>query len=284
MPSPKRDSSSPRSASGSVSTSGGKAMIRGIAAVALVGVLLFGVVSARGEVTREGNLQVAVSGKLSPQSLPRNGLAPVSVTVGGKVSTTDGTEPPQLRKLVIEINRHGRLDSTGLPTCKVGAIRTASNGRALGACGPSLVGEGKFVGTLTLPGAAPYPLDGKLLVFNGTEHGRPVLFGHIFSPHPFATSFVITFGIKRSDKGTYGTVLTANLKKALGTQRNLTSIEMTLDRRYSFKGQPRTYVSAGCPAPKGVKVVGYPLARTSFSFADGRSLVNTVNRSCKVRG
>jgi hypothetical protein len=254
-----------------------------LAAAALIGLLALGAVLARAEVEQKGNLRVTVSGGLSPHTLPSSGTAPVAVTVGGKISTTDGTEPPQLRKLTIEINRHGRLDASGLPTCQASAIRTASNGRALGICGPSLLGEGRYFGTLTLPGATPYAIKGKLLVFNGIEHGRPVLLGHVFSPHPFATSFVITFGIK-GGKGTYGTVLTANLKQALGTQRNLTGIEMTLDRRYSYKGARRSYVSAGCPAPKGVNVVGYSLARTTFGFADGRTLTTTLNRSCRARG
>lgn len=254
-------------------------------AVAIAATLaLVGVALAQAEVQQTGNLRVAVSGKLLPRDLPRHGNAPVSVSVGGKITTTDETQPPQLRSLTIEINRHGQLDATGLPTCNVAAIRTASNGRALGSCGSSLVGEGKFFGTLTLPGAAPYPIEGKLLVFNGTEHGRQVLYGHVFSPHPFATSFVITFEIKSGGKGTYGTVLVADMKKALGTQKNLTGIEMTLNRRYSYKGKRRSYVSAGCPAPQGVNLVSFPLARTSFSFADGRKLTTVLNRSCRARG
>lgn len=250
----------------------------------LLALLALGATLAQAEITRQGNLQVAVEGKLSPSRLPRSGSAPVAVTVAGKIATTDETTLPQLKKLTIEINRHGHLDSTGLPTCKIGLIRTASNGRALGACGSALVGEGKFFGTITLPGAAPYPIEGKLLVFNGTEHGKPVLYGHIFSPHPFATSFVIAFQISNKGKGPYATTLTADLAKALGTQRNLTGIEMTLSRRYSYKGRQRSYVSAGCPAPKGFPGASYPLARTSFAFAGGTTLSATLNRSCKARG
>jgi hypothetical protein len=239
---------------------------------------------ASAEVTQKGDLRLSVQGKLSPKTLPRQGVAPVSVSVAGKVSTTDGTEPPQMRRLTIEINRHGRIDSTGLPTCEATSIKTASNGHALAVCGPALVGEGKFFGTITLPGAAPYPIEGKLLVFNATEHGRPVLLGHIYSPHPFATSFVIAFKIATKAKGTYGTTLVANLTEALGTQRNLTGIEMTLSRRYSYKGRSRSYISAGCPAPKGFPSATYPLARTSFAFADGTKLSTVLNRTCGARG
>jgi hypothetical protein len=239
---------------------------------------------ASAEVAQKGDLRVSMSGKLSPHVLPRKGVAPVSVSVGGRISTTDETEPPQLRQMTVEINRHGRIESAGLPICNAGQIRTASNGRALATCGKALVGEGKFLGTITLPGSAPYPIEGKLLVFNGREHGRSVLLGHIYSPHPFATSFVISFAIRSIHGGTYGTILTANLRKALGSKKNLTGIEMTLSRRYSYKGKRRSYVSAGCPAPKGFSSIPYPLARTSFGFADGRKLSEVLNRTCGARG
>jgi hypothetical protein len=253
-------------------------------AIALALLLFGGGALASAEVAQNGNLRVSMSGELLPHVLPRKGVAPVSVTVGGKISTTDETEPPQLRQMTVEINRHGRIESTGLPICNAGKIRTASNGRALAICGNALVGEGKFSGTVTLPGSAPYPIEGKLLMFNGREHGHPALLGHIYTPHPFATSFVISFAISAKRKGNYGTVLTADLRKALGSKKNLTGIEMTLSRRYSYKGRRRSYVSAGCPAPKGVRSVPYALARTSFAFADGRKLGEVLNRSCGARG
>jgi len=239
---------------------------------------------ATAAITQKDNLRVTVSAKMTPHALPRSGTAPVSVSVAGQVSTTDESTPPQLQKLTIEINRHGRIDSAGLPVCKVGLIRTASNGRALGACGSALVGQGRFFGTITLPGSAPYPIEGKLLVFNGKEHGKPVLLGHIFSPHPFATSFVITFEIKSNRHGAYGTTLTANMTKALGNKRNLTGLEMTLSRRYTYRGKAHSYISAGCPAPKGFPGAVFPLARTAFSFAGGTKLTSTLTSDCKVRG
>jgi hypothetical protein len=261
---------------------GHKPMIRAV--VLAVALSLAGGSLAAAEVVQHGTLRVSVQGELTPKTLPRTGTAPVAVKVGGRVSTTDGAEPPQLQKLTIEINRHGRIDSTGLPTCKAAAIQTASNGRALAVCGPALVGEGKFFGTITLPGAAPYPIEGKLLVFNASEHGRPLLLGHIYSAHPFATSFVIAFKVATKAKGTYGTTLVADLGAELGSQRNLTGIEMTLSRRYSYQGQAHSYISAGCPAPKGFPSADYPLARTSFAFAGGAKLTTVLNRSCGARG
>ncbi len=252
--------------------------------VGLLALLLAaGATLAHAEITQKGNLRVVVSAKMSPRALPRTGAAPISVSVGGRISTTDESTPPQLKELRIEINRNGRLDYQGLPICAIDKIQPASNGRALSACRSSLVGEGKFLGTITLPGSAPYPIEGKLLVFNGSEHGHQVLLAHIYSPHPFATSFVMTFQITANRHGTYGTTLSANLTKALGNKRNLTGIEMTLSRRWSSGGRSHSYLSAGCPAPKGFGGAPFPLARTSFAFAGGTKLTTTVTSECRVR-
>jgi hypothetical protein len=121
------------------------------------------------------------------------------------------------------------------------------------------------------------------LVFNAKEGDRPVLFGQIYAPHPFATSFVIVFKLQRLAKGTYGTALTASLPEALGSWGNLTGIEMTLQRRYSYKGKSHSYISAGCPAPEGAGQAAFALARTSFGFEGGQRLSSVLSGSCRVR-
>jgi hypothetical protein len=250
----------------------------------LLPVLLIAAAYASAEVEQQGNLRVSVDGDLSPHTLPRKGAGPVSVEIGGQIASTDGTTPPQLRELKIEINRHGRFDYTGLPTCKLSQIQPASDSRALANCRAALVGEGRFKGTIILPGSEPFPIEGRLLVFNGSEGGRQALFGHIYTPEPFGTSFVIRFASSTRKSGSYGTVLTANLRQALGQKRTLSAIEMKLSRRFTYKGKRRSFLSAGCPAPKGFQLAGYPLARTTFAFADGRKLTTVLNRSCRARG
>lgn len=66
-------------------------------------------------VTQKDNLRISVDGKLAPKKLPRKGTAPVSVSVGWDISTADGSPPPRLKTLKVEINRHGVLDYAGLP-------------------------------------------------------------------------------------------------------------------------------------------------------------------------
>jgi hypothetical protein len=255
----------------------------GASAMLVLCLILAPVALVRAEVAQKDNVRVAVSGKMSPSSLPRDESAPIAVSVGGEISSTDETPPPQLKTLKIEINRHGHLDNTGLPTCRYNSIQPASTSRALAACRPALVGEGRFTANVVLQGQEPYPTEGRLLVFNGERDGKPVLFGQIYAPRPFANSFVIVFTVKRLSRGTYGTALMASLPAAMGNWGYLTGMEMHLGRRYRYRGKSHSFLSASCPAPKGFGQAVFPLARTSFDFAGSLGLSETLTRSCKVR-
>jgi hypothetical protein len=237
---------------------------------------------AQAEIAQKGDVRVTISGELSPKRLPRAGQAPIAVSVGGQISTTDQSPPPRLQSMKIELNRAGKIDYTGLPLCPYGAIQTASSQRALSACRGALVGRGSFDAEITLAGQAPYPISGKLLAFNGKSKGKPVLFGQIYAANPFATSFVIVFAIGKAAKGSYGTELSATLPKALGTWGKLTGIELKLSRHYSYRGKSHSYLSAGCPAPKGISQVSFPLARASFDFEGGKVLSSVLERSCRA--
>jgi DNA-binding beta-propeller fold protein YncE len=236
------------------------------------------------QVTQQGDLRIAVSGRLSPHRLPRSGQAPISVTVGGQIESAAGGEPAQLKALEIEINRNGHLDATGLPLCPLAKIQPASTNRALANCRASLLGRGSFSALVGLGEQEPYQTHGKLLLFNAKRHGKPLLYGQIYASHPFATSFVIPFAVKPIKGGRFGTLLSATLPASLLAWGKLTGIELTLSRRYAYRGKPRSYVSAGCPAPKGFAKAPFALARTTFAFEGGAKLDSTLTETCEVRG
>jgi hypothetical protein len=95
---------------------------------------------------------------------------------------------------------------------------------------------------------------------------------------------VITFKIAQRAHGSFGTVLSASLPEALGNWGYVTGIEMRLSQRYSYGGKRRSYLSAGCPAPKGFGKVEFPLIKASFVFDGGRKLNSTLNRTCRAKG
>jgi hypothetical protein len=232
---------------------------------------------------RKGTQQVNVAGSIAPKRLPRESAAPVSVSIGGAITTTDQSPPPELTELQVDLNRHGHLETAGLPLCRANQIHPASTSRALSECGRSLVGSGSISVDVVLSGQEPYPTTGRMLLFNGTYRHKHALLGQIYSVHPFANSFVIPFVIHEKAKGIYGLSLDAKLPAALISWGRVTGLKLELRRSYSYAGRRRSFINASCPAPKGFTKAPFTLARTSFRFADSRTLSQTVSDQCRVR-
>lgn len=248
----------------------------------LAGALLLAGPMASAELTQRGNLRVSLDGKLSPHALPREGGAPVWVTVDSHITTTDGASPPQLQRITIAINRYGRLDTRGLPVCRWSDIQPSSTVAALRACRASRIGEGSFSANVAIPTQAPFPSKGKVIAFNGRRHGKPVILAHVYGVEPVPTSYTLPFSIEHAE-GTFATILTASLPRTTGEWGFVTGVRMTLHRTFTYRGRPRSYLRAVCPAPEGFGSAVFPLAKARFSFANRESLSATVVRSCGVR-
>jgi len=238
---------------------------------------------AHATVVQEGNLRITVLSQVLPYKLPRKGTAPIAVFVSGHLSEPHGGIPSQLQEMTVEVNKHGLLQSKGLPSCPLSRIQPASTQRALESCGDALIGSGQFWAHIVLPDQGAYPTHGRLLIFNGRQKGAPVIFTHIFTANPFFSSFVIPFAIQKKSNGAYGTKLTASLPQALGDWGYVDRIKLTLKRKYRFGGKELSYFNAGCPAPEGSKRTVFPLALASFAFADGSQLAAKVEKACAVK-
>ena len=234
-------------------------------------------------IVQRSGIKVSFEGKLAPKKLPRHGSAPVRVAVGAKIAGVEGKDPPQLKTISIAINRYGHFDPTGLPICTERDIQPATNQNALKACRDSLVGVGSFEAKVLLSQQSPFPAEGKMYAFNGRIHGKPAILAHVYGTNPVPTSFTFPFELKPS-KGTYGTVLKAKLPQATGNSGYITGLSMNLGRNFSFKGKRRSYLSASCPAPKGISKAPFSLAHATFDFKGGRSIGSTLVRTCGVRG
>jgi hypothetical protein len=236
---------------------------------------------AAAEVTQEGNLRVSFEGGIFPHALPRQGVAPVQVTLSGEIKTTDGLPPPQLRTISLAINRNGKLDYRGLPACHYHQIQPASTREAIETCPDSVIGKGDFKANVVLPEQSPFPSSGRVIAFNGTLHGRHVVFAHIYGTDPLPQSRVLSFELGRAS-GTYRTTLTAELPRVAAEWGYVSGVSLSLKRNFRYNGKDRSFLSAGCPAPKGFPGATFSLARASFGFEDGRTLSSTLTRSCGV--
>jgi hypothetical protein len=251
-------------------------------AALLVAATFLAAAAAQAERLVRGNLEISVLGRIEPFRRPRTRLAPISIVFSGRLQTTDNSTPPQVKGIVIDLNRHGTLQSKGLPVCPPARLQAASSQTALRSCGAALVGKGRFWAHIVLPEQRPYRTEGNLLAFNGREHGHPILLVHVFTSNPFFTSFVIPFQIHKVSKGPYGTELSTELPPALGSWGYVEQIKMTLKRKYRWHGKEHSYFNAACPAPKGFKAITFPFAHASFHFAEARPLAITLSRPCAV--
>jgi hypothetical protein len=242
-----------------------------IAALALVSL-------AGAEVVQQGNVRVKFEGELTPKSLPRTGRAPVHVAVGAKITALKQSSPPQLKKISIAINSAGHFSPGSFPACAVQDIQPSTTQNALEACGSSLVGTGSFAAKVLLPQQASFPAGGKLYAFNGEYKGHPAILAHVYGEEPVPTSFTLPFVLSER-KGELGTVLTASLAGVIGKAGYITELSLNLG---ATKGS-KSYLTAGCPAPKGLGGATFTFAKATFDFGKSK-IVSALPRNCVVRG
>ncbi len=253
-----------------------------IAAVIATAVLSI-VVAAQGEVYQRGNLRVTFDGRLRPHDLPRERLAPVTVSLDGSVGTVDGSRPPQLREITIAMNRAGKVFAEGLPVCDASTLQRTSSEAALRLCRPALVGHGTFAAKVDSQNAPLIPATGKVLVFNSRIDGKQGMLLHLYGSNPVRVAFVLPFKVERRSRGKFGTVFSTRIPTLASDLGYVTQIELTIGRRYRYAGKPRSFLSASCAAPAGFPGAIYQLAKTTFAFADGTNLTSRLTRDCGVR-
>ncbi|MBA3865254.1 MAG: hypothetical protein H0X42_02720 [Solirubrobacterales bacterium] len=241
------------------------------------------VAPAHGEVERKRDLIVSFGGSISPPLLPRSGRAGVTVGVDARVRTADGRLPPALQRITLDINANGVLTHAGLPSCPIARLQPISTQDALRACGEALVGRGEAGGAILLPEQKPIPFEGRVVAFNGTlANGRRAILAHLYTTTPFPLTFVLPFTIQRT-AGTFGTRLVGLVPKNIRERTHVTRLSLRLGRSYEVGGRGRSYLSAGCPAPKGFTTATFPLLRASYGFDDGTTLSSVLIRTCHTR-
>jgi hypothetical protein len=243
--------------------------------------LCAGVASA--ELSQNGNLRLAFGGRIAPKKLPRTSVAPVTMRVSGAIGTADGQRPPELEKIAIAFNRYGRVSTRGLPICEAGELEQTTSKTARELCGGALVGHGTFKANVSLPGRETFPVVGAMLAFNSSKDGRPALLLHIYGAHPVQLVIVLTFRIVRVKKGPFGTIFVARIPKIASQLGYVTNVNLTFGRRYTYQGQPRSFLSARCAAPAGFPGAIFTLARGTFSFNNGQRISTALARNCWVR-
>lgn len=255
-----------------------------LAAIALLlATVLFGAAIARGEISGSNGLFVSFNGGFTPNTLPRDRDVPVTVRLDTSIKTADGSRPPQLRQISLEMNRYGQISTKGLATCHPGLLESTDPTTALARCRAALVGRGQLIANVEFPNREPFPVHGQILAFNGRAHGRPAILLHIHGSQPVEVTVVLTFKIRHPAQGKFGTVLSTHIPRLASDLGYVTDVSLVFNRRYIYRGQRYSFLSARCAAPAGFPGAIFSFTRGTFTFAGGKRIVTTLTRDCTVR-
>jgi hypothetical protein len=252
-----------------------------LAAVGLLVAVLAGL--AHGERRQYGSLIVSLDGGISPLALPRDRPAPVTVDFDGALRTTDGSPLPRVVKVELALPGQGVISTQGLPVCPRERLRGADSVKALAVCRPALVGQGRIEADVQLPNQRPFRIRARLLIFNGRlAGGRQTLLLHAYTARP-PIWVVLPFVVERRRGGWLKTVLVATLPKSLGPWPHFARFEMTLSRRYPYRGRSRSFLSAACPIPPRFTAGFFPFTKITYTLAGGRRVDTAITRGCRAR-
>lgn len=239
---------------------------------------------ARAETIEGDNVRIGFTASILPRTLPRSIPAPISLHVAGSVDPLGAERPASLQRLTIQVNRHAVFTTRGLPRCPMRKLRGTSSEEALQNCGNALLGSGYFTSHIDIPEQAPFPTWGRVLAFNTGKGGRQAVAIHVFGRHPAPISTVLSAALTRSGAAarSFGPQLSIEMPKIGDDWGYVSGFGLTFHRRYFYKGQERSVISATCPAPKDLREVPFKAARGSFELTDGQILSRTLGGVCRA--
>lgn len=234
-------------------------------ALAMASVLAGGALAAK-EVVRSGNLELTDDGGIAPYELPSRGGAPATAHLEAEVGTLDGTQPPALQTIDLEISKTIHVDALGLPACKMKQVTATSSSAAKRACSDALIGSGSAEVEVTFPEQAPFSSTGPLLLFNAGVRGKTTkVLLHAYVDVPAPTAIVVPADITQIHHGAYGLEITARIPRIAGGAGSVTRFQLDVGRRFDYRGQARSFITATCPT-------GHWGTRGEAGFSDGTRL------------
>ena len=255
---------------------------RGWIAAASLAILALATGPATAERAQEGSVIVSLKGGISPNKLPRDHPAPVTMHLAGGVDTSDGSPLPRVHAIKLELAWRGRLYTKGLAVCPRERLRSTDSSQAMALCGDALVGDGQLFAKVFLPNQTPFGVHARLLTFNGqTKAGRPAVWAHAYSPNP-PVSFIIPFTV-RQQPGAFRTVLVTTIRRAVGPWPHVANFRVKVERSFRHEGETHSYLSASCPVPPDFTVGFLSLARATYTFSSGAEVTTEAVRSCRTR-
>ncbi|MBK5218664.1 MAG: hypothetical protein JJE35_02580 [Thermoleophilia bacterium] len=236
--------------------------------------LLVGASSALALRLQIANIVIVTDGGFTPTTLPKHEFAPIKLHGYGKISTADGGLPPILKQIILWFDKHGEVETRGLPICTPAKLAATTTEVARKLCPGAIVGTGFGKAVVNFPEQPPIPASSPITIFNGAEkNGNPTVLAHAHLTVPAPTTFVVPIEIQRVNNGRYGFKTVAEIPKIAGGAGTPIYGRLKIGREWNYKGQRLSYVNASCPD-------GRLQAKGEFTFKDGTALNGTFLKPC----
>jgi hypothetical protein len=260
----------------------GRRTIRVLAAAVVAILIATATALAASSITKvhlqAGNLLAIGEGGFTPSTLPRNVDAPITIFGKGRLSTVDGTLPPILKTIEFEFDKHGSVQTVGLPACTSAKLQSTTVPQARKLCPGAIVGKGFGHAIVKFPEQDPIPVSSPITIFNGPRKGGdPTVFAHFYTTVPVAVAFVVPVRIETIHNGRYGYRVHAEVPKIAGGAGIPISGSIRIGRKWTYKGVKHSYINARCPD-------GRLQATGKFSFKDGTVLQGSFVNPCQAKG
>jgi len=219
---------------------------------------------------------VSVTASISPPLLPARGNAPVEIESVTRIKTSDGSQPPALSEIVFAFDKHGTIDTKGLPVCAMAKLAETTTAQARKRCSGAIVGTGVGKADVRLPGQPARSVSTPLTLFNAPpDRGRPSLIAHAYETVPAPKALLVPFAIERVQRGRYGFRVEIQLPEIAAGYGAATLAQATLGKTWKRGGKTVGYTNAHCDGGR-LQVQG------TLSFADGSFLPGTLTSPCRV--
>lgn len=217
---------------------------------------------------------VSATAQIEPRELPARGNAPVSINTVVRVTRKDGAAPPSLTKILFKVDKHGTIDTKGLPVCTMAKLAGTKPATARKRCAGAIVGKGSGKADVRLPGQAPTTIASPLTLFNGPpQGGKPTIIAHAWETLPVPKAVLVPFTVERIQNGRYGYQVDIELPQIAGGYGSATLAEATVGMTRKRGGKKVGYVNAHCAGGR-LQVYG------RLSFANGDSLPGILTSPC----
>jgi len=252
-----------------------KSLLRTFAIAAVL--LVLGAGTALALTLRVANIVIVTDGGFTPTTLPKHKFAPIKLYGYGKISTEDGMPPPVLETITLWFDKHGSVETRGLPVCTRAKLAATTTASARKLCPGAIVGTGFGKAVVDFEEQPPIPASSPITLFNGPKrHGNPTVLAHAHLTVPAPSTFVVPIEIQRVNAGRYGFKTVAKIPEIAGGSGIPIYGRLKIGREWTFHGKKLSYVNASCPD-------GRLQAKGQFRFKDGTFLEGTVLKPCKSR-